>query len=116
MAALPRFGAKTQENIARGLTQLRSAGDRVKIDTAMGVAESFLAHLSALRQAKRVASAGSLRRMKETIGDVDLLVAGTDAPPVMDAFVAHPSVARVLAHGGRSRRSSRTSASRSTCA
>ena len=99
VAALPRFGARTQENIARGLTQLRSAGDRVKIDTALGVAESFLAHLSALRQAKRVAAAGSLRRMKETIGDVDLLVAGTDAPPVMDAFVVHPSVARVLAHG-----------------
>jgi DNA polymerase (family 10) len=99
VAALPRFGGKTQENIARGLTQLRSAGDRVKIDTALGVADTFIAHLSALREAKRVASAGSLRRMKETIGDVDLLVAGTDAAPVMDAFVAHPSVARVLAHG-----------------
>ena len=46
-----------------------------------------------------MAYAGSLRRMKETIGDVDLLVAGSDAPPVMEAFVAHPSVARVIAHG-----------------
>ena len=99
VAALPRFGAKTQENIARGLTRLRSTGDRVKIDTALGVAETFIAHLSALRQAKRVASAGSLRRMKGAIGDVDLLVAGTDAAPVMDTFVAHPSVAQVLAHG-----------------
>jgi DNA polymerase (family 10) len=99
VAALPRFGAKTQENIAKGLSQLRSAGDRVKIDTALDVAEGFIAHLSALRQAKRVAYAGSLRRMKESIGDVDLLVAGTDAPPVMDAFIGHPSVARVLAHG-----------------
>jgi DNA polymerase (family X) len=99
VAALPRFGAKTQENIARGLTQLRSAGDRVKIDTALDVAEGFIGHLSALRQARRVAYAGSLRRMKESIGDVDLLVAGTDAAPVMDAFVGHPSVARVLAHG-----------------
>ena len=99
VAALPRFGAKTQENIAKGLSQLRSAGDRVKIDTALDVAEAFIAHLSALRQAKRVAYAGSLRRMRESIGDVDLLVAGTDAAPVMDAFVGHPSVARVLAHG-----------------
>jgi DNA polymerase (family X) len=99
VAALPRFGAKTQENIARGLTQLRSAGGRVKIDTALDVAEGFIAHLSALRQARRVAYAGSLRRKKESIGDVDLLVAGSDATPVMDAFVAHPSVARVLAHG-----------------
>ncbi|HEX5937417.1 MAG TPA: DNA polymerase/3'-5' exonuclease PolX [Actinomycetota bacterium] len=99
VAALPRFGAKTQENIARGLRQLRSSGGRVKIDTALDVAEGFIAHLSALRQARRVAYAGSLRRKKESIGDVDLLVAGSDATPVMDAFVAHPSVARVLAHG-----------------
>ena len=99
VAALPRFGAKTQENIAKGLSQLRSAGDRVKIDTALDVAEGFITHLTALPQAERVAYAGSLRRMKESIGDVDLLVAGTDAPPVMDAFVGHPSVARVLAHG-----------------
>ena len=99
VAALPRFGAKTQENIAKGLSQLRSAGDRVKIDTALDVAEGFITHLTALPQAERVAYAGSLRRMKESIGDVDLLVAGNDAPPVMDAFVGHPSVARVLAHG-----------------
>jgi DNA polymerase (family X) len=99
VAALPRFGAKTQENIARGIGQLQSAGGRVKIDLALGVAEVFLDALSSLPQSRRVAYAGSLRRMKETIGDVDLLVAGSDAPPVMDAFVAHPSVSRVLAQG-----------------
>jgi DNA polymerase (family 10) len=99
VAALPRFGAKTQENIARGIGQLQAAGGRVKIDVALSVAEVFINALSSLSQARRVAYAGSLRRMKETIGDVDLLVAGSDAPPVMDAFVAHPSVSRVLAHG-----------------
>jgi DNA polymerase (family 10) len=99
VAALPRFGAKTQDNIARGIRQMRSAGGRVKIDVALGVAEVFIELLSSLPQARRVAHAGSLRRMKETIGDVDLLVAGSDGPPVMDTFVAHPSVARVLAKG-----------------
>jgi DNA polymerase (family 10) len=99
VAALPRFGAKTQENIARGIGQLQSAGGRVKIDVALGVADAFIEALSSLPQAGRVDHAGSLRRMKETIGDVDLLVAGSDAPPVMDAFVSHPSVSRVLAHG-----------------
>src|SRR5918994_3835018 len=98
VAALPRFGAKTQENIARGIRQMRSAGGRVKIDVALGVADTFLELLGALPEARRVAYAGSLRRMKETIGDVDLLVAGSDAPPVMDAFVANPSVSRGLAH------------------
>ena len=99
VAALPRFGAKTQENIARGIGQLQSAGGRVKIDEALGVAEVFVDALSSLPSARRVAYAGSLRRMKETIGDVDLLVAGDDARTVMHAFVAQPTVARVLAHG-----------------
>src|SRR5262245_15513688 len=99
VAALPRFGAKTQENIARGIGQLRAAGGRVKIDTALDVAEVFIAALTPLKQARRVAYAGSLRRMRETIGDVDLLVAGTDAGPVMETFVSQPGVARVLAKG-----------------
>jgi DNA polymerase (family 10) len=99
VAALPRFGAKTQDNIARGIGQLRAAGGRVKIDTALDVAEVFIAALTPLKQARRVAYAGSLRRMRETIGDVDLLVAGTDAGPVMETFVAQPGVTRVLAKG-----------------
>jgi DNA polymerase (family 10) len=99
VAALPRFGAKTQENIARGIGQLRSAGDRVRLDLALDVAEGFIRSLSTLRQARRVAFAGSLRRMSETIGDVDLLVASSDGAPVMEAFVSAPSVARVLARG-----------------
>ncbi len=99
VAALPRFGAKTQENIARGIRQMQAAGGRVKIDVALGVAETLLELLGTLPEVRRAAYAGSLRRMKETIGDVDLLVAGSDAPPVMEAFVTHPSVARVLAKG-----------------
>ena len=99
VAALPRFGAKTQENIARGIGQLRSAGGRVKIDVALTVAESFLETFSGLRQVRRAAYAGSLRRMKETIGDVDLLVASSEAAPVMEAFVGHPGVSRVIARG-----------------
>lgn len=99
VAALPRFGSKTQENIARGIAQLRSAGGRLRIDLALDVAETFIEALRPLRRVRKIAYAGSLRRMRETIGDVDLLVASSDAPPVMDGFVSHPSVARVLAHG-----------------
>ena len=52
VAALPRFGAKTQENIARGIQQMRSAGGRVKIDVALGVAETFLDVLRPLPEAR----------------------------------------------------------------
>ena len=99
VAALPRFGARTQENIARAIAQLRSAGGRVRIDLALDVAETFLETLRPLRQVKRIDVAGSLRRMRETIGDVDLLVASRDGAPIMDAFVAHPVVSRTTAHG-----------------
>src|SRR5918996_3161942 len=99
VAALPRFGEKTQENIARGIIQLRLSGDRVRIDLALDVAQTFIEALRPLRQVRRIDHAGSLRRMKETIGDVDLLVASADAGPIMDAFVAHPSVSRALANG-----------------
>ena len=99
VAALPRFGAKTQENIARGITQLRSSGDRVRIDLALDVAETFIEALRSLRPVQRISYAGSLRRMRETIGDVDLLVASADAAPIMESFVTHPTVSRVLAKG-----------------
>lgn len=99
VAGLKGFGGKTQESILRGLQQLSDSGGRVLVSVALDVAESHLAELSRLRQVRRAAYAGSLRRMRETIGDIDLLVASGQAEPVMNAFVALPSVARVLAHG-----------------
>ena len=99
VAALKGFGGKTQENILRGLQQLSDSGGRVLVNVALDVAEALLAELSGLKHAGRAAYAGSLRRMRETIGDVDLLVASGQAEPIMDAFVGLPSVARVIAHG-----------------
>lgn len=101
IAALKGFGAKTQDNIRKGLQQVRSSTGRVQLPVAFDVSERLLAELSAMRGVRRAAFAGSLRRMVETIGDVDLLVASRDAAPVMDAFVSAPGVSRVLAHGDR---------------
>jgi DNA polymerase (family 10) len=99
VAGLRGFGKRTQDNILSGLQQLSASGGRVLVDAALDVAEAMLAELTALRQVRRAAFAGSLRRMRETIGDVDLLVAGTEPEPIMEAFVALPSVTRVLAQG-----------------
>jgi DNA polymerase (family X) len=99
VAGLKGFGRKTQDNIVRGLEQLASSGGRVSVSVALDVAESLIATLGAIPGVRRVAFAGSLRRMRETIGDVDLLVASDDAATVMAAFTGQPSVARVLAHG-----------------
>lgn len=99
LRGLKGFGAKTEENIRRGIARLREAGGRVLVSVALETAESMLAVLAGLPGVLRSAYAGSLRRMAETIGDVDLLVASEAPLPIMDAFVAHPDVRQVLAHG-----------------
>ncbi len=99
LAGLKGFGAKTEENILRGIATRRKAGGRMQLGVAFDLAERVIGGLSGLPQVQRITSAGSLRRMQETIGDVDVLVAGTDAMPIMDRFVASDLTARVLAHG-----------------
>ncbi len=96
---LKGFGAKTEENILRSVRQMRESGGRVQVSVALDVAEELLAELSGLKGVERCAYAGSLRRMAETIGDVDLLVASGGPGPVMEAFTSLAAVDRVLAKG-----------------
>ncbi|WP_141586095.1 DNA polymerase/3'-5' exonuclease PolX [Actinomadura sp. WMMA1423] len=109
LRGLKGFGAKTEENILRGIELMRGAGDRVLVDAAAGVADEIVAALSELPQVERCAHAGSLRRMRETIGDVDVLAASRDPRPIMEAFTALPLVAEVIA-GGDKKTSIRTTA------
>ncbi|MGH2530210.1 MAG: DNA polymerase/3'-5' exonuclease PolX [Actinomycetota bacterium] len=96
---LKGFGRKTSDNIVRGIEQMHSSGGRVQVNVALDVAEDLLRELSALKEVQRATYAGSLRRMAETIGDVDLLVAAEKPQPIMDRFVSLPVVDRILAHG-----------------
>lgn len=107
LRGLKGFGPKTEENILHGIELLRSSGERVLLDAAAGVADEVVAALSALPQVERCEHAGSLRRMRETIGDVDVLAASRDPRPVMAAFTALPLVAEVVA-GGEKKTSVRT--------
>lgn len=99
LTGIKGFGKKTEENILRGLQNARRAGDRVRLGDALDMAEDMLARLSELREVKRAEYAGSLRRMCETIGDVDLLVASEKPGPVMEAFSSLPRVDRILGSG-----------------
>ncbi|MEU2338595.1 DNA polymerase/3'-5' exonuclease PolX [Streptomyces sp. NPDC013172] len=96
---LKGFGPKTEQNILHGIELLRSAGGRVQLDVAMGLAEDVVAALSAVPGCERCTYAGSLRRMRETIGDVDILVAAERSAPVMRAFTALPYVTEVVGQG-----------------
>jgi DNA polymerase (family 10) len=93
------FGARSAENILHGIAWLEHGQGRVLVSVATEIADEVIAGLSAVPGCRRVAYAGSLRRMRETIGDVDVLAAATDADPVMAAFTELPLVAEVIAHG-----------------
>jgi DNA polymerase (family 10) len=93
------FGEKTEENILRGISLMQQSGGRALLGVAMDLAEEIVAELSAVRGCEKCQYAGSLRRMAETIGDIDILVASRDAPSVMEAFVNLSYVERVIASG-----------------
>ena len=99
LRGLKGFSAKTEENVLEAVQRAQRDTGRVTIDVAMGVAGSFLERLRTIPGVQRADHAGSLRRMAETIGDVDLLVASETSGPVMDAFTTHQDVDQILARG-----------------
>lgn len=99
LAGLKGFGAKTEENIRAGIERAQRSGGRALSSVAMGLADVLLDRLGGRKDVRRIAYAGSLRRMCETIGDLDLLVASDAGPAVMEAFVALGEVESVLARG-----------------
>lgn len=97
---LPGMGAKSEQKILAGIQALARRGQRVPIGQARPLAMALLAGLqAAVPGLTRASVAGSLRRWRETIGDLDLLVAAEDPEPVMEAFVHLPEVAEVLLRG-----------------
>ena len=100
LSAMPRLGEKTAENILRHIRSQRTKDRRIPIGRAMSAADQVI---TALRAAcpglQRIDAAGSLRRWRETIGDVDIMGTADDPAAVIDAFVELPVVDEVLAHG-----------------
>lgn len=97
---LPGFGKKTEENILKSLDALaRHGDDRTLLGTALPVAEELCDALRSLPEVTRAEIGGSLRRGRETIGDIDLLAASETSDEVMAAFVSLPQVESVIARG-----------------
>jgi DNA polymerase (family 10) len=99
VAELKGFGAKTQDKILEGIKNRIAYGKRHRWYEAAAIAEPILVGLRALPQVSLAESAGSLRRARETVGDLDFLVASSEPRPIMDWFVAYPGVKEVTAHG-----------------
>ncbi len=99
LRTLPGMGEKSEAKIIAGIEALARRTDRMPLGRAWPAAQELLGYL---RQAPGVLNAelaGSLRRMCSTIGDVDLIVSAKDPRPVMDAFIHHPDVLRIVSQG-----------------
>jgi DNA polymerase (family 10) len=96
---LPGFGEKTEIHIAESLEIHAGGAGRFKLVTAAQYAEPLATYLRAVPGVRRVVVAGSYRRAKETVGDLDILVTAEAESPVMARFVAYDEVAEVLSHG-----------------
>lgn len=98
---LPRMGKKTVENISAAIQFREQAGDRALLGAALPIALQIIEHLKKVKGVKRVEHAGSLRRGRDTIGDIDILAAaeGAAASNVAEAFRTLPSVQKVLVAG-----------------
>jgi DNA polymerase (family 10) len=93
------FGAKTEQNILEAVAFAREAGDRMLLGEARPVADEALATLRSAPEVERADVAGSIRRWKDTIGDVDVLVASEDGPAVVETFTGWDAVDDLIEAG-----------------
>ena len=99
LRTLPRMGAKLEEKVLRSIEQYRRTAGRFLLSFAEQTVGEISAYLSEIGGVEKITAAGSVRRGRETVGDVDLLVTGPPAGEVLDRFVAFPKVGEVLGRG-----------------
>jgi len=96
---LPGFGEKVEQNVLKALASARQWEGRMPLAGAWSVAHAIAGHIARVPGVEQVEIAGSFRRRKETVGDLDVLVCGGRSSDVMEAFVTQPDAAEVLGHG-----------------
>jgi DNA polymerase (family 10) len=96
---LPGMGEKSEAQIAAGIESLARRSGRIPLGRAWPLAQELLVKLRLVKGVTAAEPAGSLRRMRPTVGDLDILVAAEDSAPVMEAFTSLPGVTRVLGQG-----------------
>jgi DNA polymerase (family 10) len=97
---LPRMGAKLEEKVLKSIEQYRSTSGRYLLPFAQNLAEEITVYLRDMPGVDKITVAGSLRRGKETVGDLDIIVCGSTATEALNRFVQFPRVQEVLAQGG----------------
>jgi DNA polymerase (family 10) len=96
---LPGMGEKSESRIIAGIEALSRRTDRIPLGKAWPFAQGLLDFLRTIQGVEKAEVAGSLRRMRQTVGDLDLLAAASDSSPVMKAFTTHPEVEHIISQG-----------------
>jgi DNA polymerase (family X) len=96
---LPGMGEKSEQQIIEGIESLARRSGRIPLGRAWPLAQEIIGNLKGVEGVVAAEPAGSLRRMRSTVGDLDILVAAKDSAPVMEAFTSLPGVMRVLGKG-----------------
>jgi DNA polymerase (family 10) len=99
LASLAGMGKKSEEKILAGIESLSRRSGRSNLEVAWPLAQEQLALLRGVKGVKQAEVVGSMRRMRETVGDLDILVGTDHVPAVMEAFTNQPGIARVLGKG-----------------
>ncbi len=100
LAKLSRIGEKKAENIRKGIENFEKSRERMAISEATEISGETVEYLKACPEVEQVTPAGSLRRMKETVGDIDILATGNNGEKIVDYFTSYARTERVLASGG----------------
>ena len=98
-AQLPGMGEKKGESILQGIRTEEATSERMYLDEAFELADTIITYLKLNPNVRRVAFGGSLRRGRETVGDIDILATGTRAGRIVEHFTTHPKVRQVLGAG-----------------
>ncbi len=99
LSGLPGIQKKTEENILKGIERLKRGSERRPLGRVLPLASDIVRRMREAAPVDKIEIAGSIRRMKETVKDIDILTTSRNSGAVMDAFVKLPHVSRVLMHG-----------------
>ena len=99
ISKLPGFGERSEELIAKGLSVAEASRGRMLLGDALPVAEALVRKLKESGLVETAMVAGSSRRMRETVGDIDILALSDDGKKAMDYFIMLPEIADVIAKG-----------------
>jgi DNA polymerase (family 10) len=99
IATIPGFGEKSEQDILESISLMQKSKERIPLGQAQKIADKIILELKKLKEVEQISEAGSLRRKKQTIGDIDILASSTKPETVIDAFTKIKDVQKILGKG-----------------